>query len=176
MGVGAQPRAHQLDVPARSSWAPPWPPQPRSATLGPTLPSSAPCPQTGPPMRPCATGVSDTVGSHRWGGASGAKAAGEEPWAGVRTAERSWAGAGSGIRGRRGCPEVPAPPTEPESAWIFLGPLRQRGYVGRYAGPVLHVQEGVLTHDEALNSSQRWHPIPPTPPLGVLTSGETTRG
>ncbi|XP_060260130.1 tetraspanin-32 isoform X1 [Ovis aries] len=39
------------------SWAPPWPPQLCSATLGPTLPSSAPCPQTGPPMRPCTTGA-----------------------------------------------------------------------------------------------------------------------
>ncbi|XP_059738933.1 tetraspanin-32 isoform X6 [Bos taurus] len=57
VGVGAQPRAYQLYVPACSSWAPPWPPQPRSATLGPTSLSSAPCPQTGPPMRPCTTGA-----------------------------------------------------------------------------------------------------------------------
>lgn len=176
VGVGAQPRAHQLDVPAHSSWAPPWLPRPRSATSGPTLLSSATCPQTGEPMRPCTTGVSDVVGGHCWGGGFMGKGGWGGALGGGRTAERSWAGAGSRVRGRRGRLGVPAPLGR---AWAHLdlpGPLGQHGYVGGYPGPVLHVQEGVLTHAEALSSSERWHHVPPTPPLGVLASGEITRG
>ena len=176
VGIGAQPYAHQLDMPAHSSWAPPWLPRLRSATSGPTLPSSATCPQKGAPMRPRATGVSDAVGGHCWGGGFRGKGG----WGGAlgrgRTAERSWAGAGSRVRGRRGHPEVPAPLGR---AWVCLdlpGPLGQQGCVGGYLGPVLQVQEGALTQAEALSSSERWHHVPPTPPLGVLASGEITRG
>ena len=152
VGIGAQPYAHQLDMPAHSSWALPWLPRLRSATSGPTLPSSATCPQKGAPMRPRATGVSDAAGGHCWGGGFRGKGG----WGGAlgrgRTAERSWAGAGSRVRGRRGHPEVPAPLGR---AWVCLdlpGPLGQQGCVGGYLGPVLQVQEGALTQAEALSS------------------------
>lgn len=79
--------------------------------------------------------------------------AGEEPQAGVRSPEWSRAGAGSGVRGRKGHLEVPAPLGR---AWGLprspaLGPRGQRGRIGWYPDPVLCVQEGVLTRDEALS-------------------------
>lgn len=62
-------------------------------------------------MKLCTSGVSEALGGAATigEGASGAKVAGEEPQAGVRSPEWSRAGAGSGVRGRKGRLEVPAP-------------------------------------------------------------------